>query len=54
MPIYEYFCSYCNRFVEKIARSDELRSIVTCETCKKQMKKVMSAANFKIDKATEQ
>lgn len=51
MPIYEYYCSKCKAETEKFFTSIQGSSVVFCEICGKQLKKIISAANFKCDRA---
>jgi len=50
MPIYEYECKTCNKRIEKIRKMSEREDLVTCPTCKNEMKVCTSdISRFKIN-----
>lgn len=49
MPIYEFECPYCEEAFEAIHQKTDI-SQDSCPKCGAVSKKVMSAANFKVDK----
>ena len=46
MPLFDFKCSECGAVIERIVDGD---TIVLCGTCNKEMKKLISKFNFRIE-----
>ena len=48
MPVYEYSCSDCEIFVERLEFGEEIDQPHPCPVCKKEMKRIISRCSFEL------
>lgn len=48
MPLYEYWCSKCEKVFEAIVKLEESEQPVKCPICDKPLDRLMSAPMFRI------